>query len=76
MNFDDAVNRVVESAGGNDAILQQVAAAFASGDTDQIRSVMSQHGGIDLSDADMQSFIQQFNAKYQADPANGRYWPT
>jgi hypothetical protein len=74
MTFDEAVTRIVDQAGGDDRIIQEVASAFGSRDSARIQQVMSQYGGGELTADQIQDFEQRFQARYQADPVTGRYW--
>ena len=74
--FQQAVDQVVERAGGNDELLQTVAQAFTTNDPAQVRQVLAEHGGLQLTDDEARGYISEFHSRYQADPNNSRYFPT
>lgn len=72
--FNEAVDRLVERAGGNDELLQSVAQAFGSNDPARVQKVVAEQTGQQISEAEAREYMQQFQAQYQADPGTGRYY--
>ena len=65
MNAKDLSEKVLPLVRNNNALAQTFSAALLSHDKAQIRKVFNDHAGVDLSDADIETAVNEFGNQEQ-----------
>ena len=70
-DYTRAVSRVIERAGGDDKLLQRMASSFASNDVAQVRKILTEYGGLSLSEELLREYMDRFNREHRPDAKTG-----
>jgi hypothetical protein len=63
MEKNEVAKRVLEAVRGNDAAIQEISRALLSKDAAQIKRTFSQVAGVDLTDEQVETLIQDYSTQ-------------